>query len=198
MGVGAMACLARPKFTLLTVAAALALGGGAVWGQPAAEDALPYAGAPAPAQLDVLAPWVGAWSLDIQVAPGAANPQGMRFTGRAVGRREFNGQFIRVDGRTSNGKTREEYSALYWYDAGKAVYRRAYFSSIGLASFFEGRWDEAKREMTWTLMNPRENQRGTVVEAIGPKGITTRVAYTDGAGTLVRSAVNQATRTSSP
>ncbi len=91
------------------------------WSQSSPGNNLPYAGNPPSAQLQVLAPLVGNWSLDIQVAPNAGAPQGVHFAGEAVGQRLLNGQFIRIDGRTSDGKTREEYFVLYWYDAGKAV-----------------------------------------------------------------------------
>lgn len=155
---------------------------------------LPYAGKPAAAQLEVLAPWIGDWSLDIEVAPNAGAPDGVRFTGSATGRRLLNGQFIRVDGQTSNGKTREEYFILYAFDAGKSLYRRWYFSSIGLVSEFEGRWDQAKREMTWTLLNATGNQSATIVYAIAPDRITTHVTYRGADGKIARSAINRATR----
>ncbi len=159
-----------------------------------APQALPYAGRPAAAELEVLAPWVGDWSLDIEVAPSAGAPDGVRFTGSATGRRLLNGQFIRVDGQTSNGKTREEYFVLYTFDPGKALYRRWYFSSIGLVSEFEGRWDQAKGEMTWTLLSATGGQSATIVYAIAPDRITTHVTYRGADGKVTRSAVNRATR----
>ncbi|WP_169558678.1 DUF1579 family protein [Myxococcus stipitatus] len=161
---------------------------------PSPEVRLPYAGNPAPAELQVLAPWVGEWTLDIQVAPNAQSQQGVHFTGQAVGQQLLNGQFIRVDGQATNGSTREEYFILYGYDTGRAVYRRWYYSSIGLVSEFEGHWDAARRELTWSLLNPARNQTATIVYAVTADLVTTNVIYKDSEGNVVRSAVNRATR----
>ncbi len=48
--------------------------------------------------------------------------------------------------------------------------------------------------MTWTLLNPNENQSATILDSITPDAITTHVTYRDGDGKTVRSAVNRATR----
>lgn len=189
------ACAPPRRGALPALAAIAALCGAPAWADMAPQP-LPYAGRPAPAELEVLAPWIGDWSLDIEVAPSAGAPDGVRFTGTATGRRLLNGQFIRVDGQTSNGKTREEYFILYAFDPGKSLYRRWYFSSIGLVSEFEGRWDQARREMTWTLLNSASNQTATIVYAIAPDTITTHVTYRDAEGRIVRNVVNRATRKS--
>ncbi|MBJ6759179.1 DUF1579 family protein [Myxococcaceae bacterium JPH2] len=160
----------------------------------APEDSLPYAGNAPPAQLQALAPWVGSWTLDIQVAPSAQSPQGAHFTGTANGQPQLHGQFIRVNGQTSNGSTREEYSIVYGYDPDKDVYRRWYFSSIGLVNEFEGHWDAARQELTWSLLSPAGHQSATIVESFAPDEITTRVTYKDSAGNIARSAINRATR----
>lgn len=187
------ACAPRRRGALLNLAAIAALCVAPAWAGTAPQT-LPYAGRPAPAELEVLAPWIGDWALDIEVAPNAGAPDGIRFTGSATGRRLLNGQFIRVDGQTSNGKTREEYFILYTFDSGKSLYRRWYFSSIGLVSEFEGRWDQAKREMTWTLLNATGNQSATIVYEIASDRITTHVTYRGADGKIARSAVNRATR----
>lgn len=187
-----------PLSLLLLTLAASAISCTAHAPPPSPEAQLPYAGTPPPEQLQVLAPWVGSWTLDIQVAPNAQSKQGVHFTGKAVGEPQLHGQFIRVNGETSNGSTREEYTILYRYDAAKAQYRRWYFSSIGLASEFEGHWDASRQEMTWTLLNPIGNQAGTLVESVSSNVMTTRVTYRDGDGNIVRSAVNRATRAPSP
>ncbi|MBU8897805.1 hypothetical protein KRR26_19495 [Corallococcus sp. M34] len=160
----------------------------------ASVEQLPYAGNPPPVQLQVIAPWVGSWALDIQVAPSAQSPQGAHFTGQAVGQQQLHGQFIRVNGQTSNGSTREEYSIVYGYDTDKDVYRRWYFSSIGLINEFEGHWDSARQEMTWKLISPAGHQTATLVESFTADAITTHVTYKDSAGNVARSAVNRATR----
>lgn len=163
------------------------------WSQSSSESGVPYAGAPAPSQSRVLEPWTGSWTLDIEVS-GSGGADGVRFSGQATGQSLLNGQFVRVDGRTSNGESREAYFVLYWYDAGEAVYRREYFSSIGLVSRFEGTWDDARQEMTWVLQNPSGGQTGTIVDTIAPEGITTRVVYRDGDGKVARSVVIRAAR----
>ncbi|QSQ13766.1 DUF1579 family protein [Myxococcus landrumensis] len=183
-----------PVSLLLLALAASAISCAAHAPLPSPEEQIPYAGNPAPAELQVLAPWVGEWSLDIQVAPNAQSKQGVHFTGKAVGQQLLNGQFIRVDGQTSNGATREEFFILYGYDPGKAVYRRWYYSSIGLVSEFEGRWDASRKEMTWNLLNPARNQTGTIVYAVTADMVTVNVTYKDSEGNVVRSVVNRATR----
>lgn len=162
------------------------------------ETGLPYMGNPAPAELQVLAPLLGDWSIATRVQSAESPGQELRFAGQARARLAYNGQFIQLDGSASNGKEREEYVVLYRYDSAQRVYRRWYFSSIGLASEFVGRWDAATKTMTWTLLNPSPGRTGVLTDTLRPDGFSTDVVYRDDTGKVTRHAVLTAARLGSP
>ncbi|WP_286710830.1 MULTISPECIES: hypothetical protein [Sphingomonas] len=165
---------------------------------PAQETGLPYMGSPAPAELQVLTPLLGDWSIATRVQSAESPGQELRFAGQARARLAYNGQFIQLDGSASNGKEREEYVVLYRYDSTQRVYRRWYFSSIGLVSEFVGRWDGTAKTMTWTLLNPGPGRTGVLTDTLGPDGFSTDVVYKDDAGKVTRHAVLTAARMGSP
>ncbi len=167
---------------------------GATGPASAQEARLPYSGEPAPAQLQVLAPLAGSWKLEIVVRSAAEPGKETRITGSALGQWMLNGKFLRLDGRTSDGSVREEYTVLYAYDVAKSLYRRWYFSSIGLTSEAEGRWNEPEKKMTWTLLHAGENRSGILVDSLGRDTVTTDVVYKDGSGKVVRSVAIRAVR----
>mgnify|MGYP003583718629 CR=1 FL=1 len=157
-------------------------------------QSLPYMGDPAPAQLRVLAPLLGDWSINTRVRTAEAPEQELHFAGQATGRLAYNGQFLRLEGSASDGKEREEYVVLYRYDPARASYRRWYFSSVGIASEFEGHWNAETKTMTWTLLNPAAGRSGTLTDTFHADGYTTDVVYKDGAGKIVRHATLEAVR----
>ncbi|WP_144034453.1 DUF1579 family protein [Sphingomonas sp. IBVSS2] len=165
---------------------------------PAQETELPYMGSPAPAELQVLAPLLGDWSIATRVQTAESPGRELRFAGKARARLAYNGQFIQLDGSASDGKEREEYVVLYRYDSARRVYRRWYFSSIGLASEFVGRWDGATKTMTWTLLNPSPGRTGVLTDTLRPDGFSTDVVYRDDTGKVTRHAVLTAARLGSP
>jgi len=158
------------------------------------EKKLPFAGPVPPEELQVLAPLVGQWNLKSEVRPSLQDKQGFTAIGEVTGQWLHNRHFIRLESKSTGKKYREQATVLYSYDATKKLYRRWLFSSSGLATESEGRWDEGKKTMTWTPLNLPPNVTGSVTDVLTRDRIETTVYFKRGDGQILRDVTLTATR----
>ena len=166
------------------VIAMLPFSGMAQLGTPA--NTLPFAGPPAPEELQVLAPLVGKWTLKAELRPSLQVKEALATTGEMKGEWLHNRHFIRLESSTASDTFREEGSVLYTYDAKRKIYRRWFFSSGGLATESEGQWEESKRTITWKQLNLGPNVTGTVTDVIAKDRIETSVLFQRDDGQILR------------
>src|SRR5262245_32204268 len=145
--------------------------------QPDTGKKLPFLGPPPPEELQVLAPLVGQWTTKWDVRPSLQEPEGYTAEGQATGQWLHNRHFIRVEGTATSPKHRMETTTLYTYDRSKRIYRRWLFASTSLTTESEGRWDQAKRTMTWKSVGLVPEVTGGVTDVVGKERIETTVFF---------------------
>ena len=99
---------------------------------------------PKPPELKVLDKLIGDWDFKMVSKVAEWTPNEVQVTGTLTREWILDGRFVQEKGKQSDGV---EALVTFTYDAGRKAYRSWHFSSTGLISQSQGKWDEASESL---------------------------------------------------